>query len=854
MSATLSRHIVVIGLGGTGKKMLRKLHEVVGEEGLQKEKVHYLSIDSKKENSDELEFLTPEEEIALDWESRNWENKQLDYPYLESGDRPDEMGGVGRNRRAARAMLDDQEQFDRLYPTIQERIDKVARENPSAEIDIWLLTSLGGGTGSGIFPLVSAMTQQALRGGAGQDTKTKLRALTALPRISDIEQNIEHPDVNKTHLLNTFMALSELEGIVQHDSTNPTSAIDIDLTFSENNRSQKINAEQITLDPEEFTDLFLLGVDENDLDSVPTYEDATLRVVAYWITALGQHDNPDNYPSENDIRNKLAYSIDAAGLRFPHSTAASYILHDREITAIEENYSLIEDKLEERAKTAATYLESIITVGNQHNPDTTNINVGKLYDYCEEQANSDDIDTLARINTNDGKEVFRAQAENIGQEVANDPDEKYGVNHPFDNVEDVLDDLDSNIAEKVSPTNDHEGRQPAKIVGKYLYLAALQERLNQKARRNKFESLVEDLWREHSGKIEDSEFYEEDDAEDKWEDSLRSWIDQRIKELEEKSGLIRDYSDEIEELEETQSEISKQRDERSTIRSLRNEVGTAIENARDEIRQLASQYSEMVSSANDHKADIEMEADSKRSQRDEAAAELREFETQVDFAEVKVSNPENLRRFASGEHLNQSVEEVTSAGLVPEEQVPEDADDAGELVEEGLLNERTLLEWHLKSEYSLKDFESKDVVEKSELNQNLRHMLNYQVEERTQDLGGGTEQQVLPQARKADGWRSQASDIFSNLPKYGIEGIDDAAWEYPPGVPTTIRLMVQSTSFDLENTSEFGVLQDWYEDPDANIVEELYGDTVSDEVAVQFAYPELVDMWQESQAAPVGED
>lgn len=135
-------------------------------------------------------------------------------PYLPEGSKPKGIGAV-RDRAYARFLLDinmrDVNQavtgaLNQLSDLWQKQIG-----TGTPEILIWIVHTLGGGTGSGTFPTLTVTVSELAESILGtRGINAYMFCVGILPSASDI-QNISYANFDKKFLANSYAALTELE-------------------------------------------------------------------------------------------------------------------------------------------------------------------------------------------------------------------------------------------------------------------------------------------------------------------------------------------------------------------------------------------------------------------------------------------------------------------------------------------------------------------------------------------------------------------------------------------------------------------------------------------------------------------
>jgi hypothetical protein len=163
---------------------------------------------------------------------------------------------------------------------------KKERGEKKAEILIWLVHTIGGGTGSGTFPsLVVNTNKLAKEILEDADIKYYLFCVGVLPSATNI-RDITHANFDKRYLANSYSALKELELLA--------SAEDITLTQFNPYGSNP----EIAIEKRPFDRYFLFGIDEDmvgrlkddEAEAVEEYLTSSNKIIANMMYAV------PNYP------------------------------------------------------------------------------------------------------------------------------------------------------------------------------------------------------------------------------------------------------------------------------------------------------------------------------------------------------------------------------------------------------------------------------------------------------------------------------------------------------------------------------------------------------------------------------
>ena len=205
--------------------------------------------------------------------------------------------GAARQRVVGRYLIDNRENFEMVFNTIRNVIDgfverhqNILTSRAGLSMNIWLLHSLGGGTGSGTFPLLAALIQEITEsvhedrqidffvGGAGC-----LPSMVKNPELEGLKGD-------SRYYANAFAAMRELEKILQCSIKNP-------LKINMYSRDMSIDMEKSPFDK-----YFLIGINEDAITTtreewIETYIDQKNNLIANCIYSLHKHRSGlENWP------------------------------------------------------------------------------------------------------------------------------------------------------------------------------------------------------------------------------------------------------------------------------------------------------------------------------------------------------------------------------------------------------------------------------------------------------------------------------------------------------------------------------------------------------------------------------
>ena len=252
---------VVIGVGQAGLNVVQTLYDMVptGE----KKYFRFIAIDS---NKDDLNMSIKYEEIlkiTLDRPIGDFKPiiSKCNYLYEDLKLRGT---GVTRQRALGRFLLDYEENYIKVYNNLSSTISDLAgiHENDlyaSGQVimSIYIIHSLGGGTGSGTFPLLSAMVHNISRNVLESRGKGYFIAgIGFLPSATNLTLSVLN--IDKYYFANSYAALLELKQLGEINSKKP---LIIPLFNREVDKEIKIGTKP-------FSKYFIVGLNEEELNEV----------------------------------------------------------------------------------------------------------------------------------------------------------------------------------------------------------------------------------------------------------------------------------------------------------------------------------------------------------------------------------------------------------------------------------------------------------------------------------------------------------------------------------------------------------------------------------------------------------
>lgn len=367
---------IVVGLGNAGCKMATTVNERVKKEGAS-EYIEVLGIDTRRGDINNT-LPTDASSLVLEEVYDTWEEERQRAPYLSSDHELSQLGGAQRQRPVGRHFLDNPKELDRAWQFLESNIEGfVAKRNKSVsasqvtELNIWVVNSLAGGTGSGVFPLVAGLLDEVLAElEAEQRIETTLRGVGSLLRIERLtEQMVKHPTL-PSYYLNAYTALKDLQVLL--DNKSASISLHPDASSYIKDELEVGGA---------FDQYLLVGVREQEQD----YFTSVNRMVADAIYYFGATVAMGNLPNHPQAQQASLFSLDAGELTLPVETADEYVALGEEIEETQQELDRLEHEREETADDLH-YLNRLLSIDRDTLPPSESPIPRTLVRRCEDEA------------------------------------------------------------------------------------------------------------------------------------------------------------------------------------------------------------------------------------------------------------------------------------------------------------------------------------------------------------------------------------------------------------------------------------------------------------------------------------
>ena len=839
MSIQPDSKTVVIGVGGAGSDIVGRLKAVVEDEGYSSDDFLYMALDSRKVRDIGVEDKWT---IRLDWGSRTeWQRKQESesYHYLDkSDDPPSNEGGVDRNRPAARGVLDDDGNISSVIANLKSAVDAFAGN--ATNVDIWVVNSLGGGTGSGSQPMLLALLQALEQAEFG---RMNLFGLSTVPQL-DIEPDTLFPgSIDVEAVPNAFGALSELRQLVDVAAYEqpPELEIELGLDTGKVELFRSMEGESLPLTRDRLEGYYLLGIDEDRIEAGDeSYEEVIESTAA--LTILAQSIASENFPDREEPKfaDRLLRTVDAVACSFPYSDVTEYVADATRDQWLEDQAGALSD-VDETFESNESLLQEVSKL-RQGDDESVSDRVDNLVTYVSNQLG--EPDDLRYLNEMDAiRQKMRQSVSQTDDEISYLADE-----FDIDDLEDVDEEYrpESPSTWLAAQTDDDltQGREelsPALLVLEYLFYIELDKQVQLKKRlaEDEFQDEVDALFDEVRGKMDSEErddFNDSNGYETKWQDELSPFVDVRIDDVRE-GGLIRSGDEErATELANWQSDIDDALRTVADFESVEDEIGSLLVQTHTRLRNLLEWYDDEREAIATRKANIEKSQQSIEGGLENVASRL-STPSGEKFRTIQIADPDQIVTKYFTEGGKNSLEVID------------------ELIEEYGLGSadnptKAAIRHHLRTEISIQELEQSGIIEAANLEMNLRDTVN-RLEERVADNGSIQNSVILPIEYDDDDWLTAIGNPNGNYSNTLLQGltlapakIAEAKNQVSGGVPGVIKFLFVNPDVTLDDASEYTTIKNWYED--GVLGEKIGADYENPAAIVNVAYPELADIATEN--------
>lgn len=328
------RKTLVLSLGGAGGKKLMTHKEVAQKTGVN-ESFRHLHLDTTAENGihedDEVERVRVETHNRA---KKAFEEQKDRIGYLTEDM---ELSEVGANRQRPVSRYKTEAELDRIYNRIEAEIEDLSEKN--AEVVVFLLSSLAGGTGSGSLPLVSMVVRDI----ADNIEEADVRVLGTVS-VSKLKKDSFKKVTDPTKHINSHTAVRELHELLKderHEIHVPAS-------------DHETIASPIVVDGSPFDSFFTVLVDEESIDSSGTgdertdYRENVNYRIAHLINWIQSYEKGLENIFEDDLEaGGVGYTVDLKEVRFPIEDIESLADERENLKQLREKREDLEEKIDE---------------------------------------------------------------------------------------------------------------------------------------------------------------------------------------------------------------------------------------------------------------------------------------------------------------------------------------------------------------------------------------------------------------------------------------------------------------------------------------------------------------------------
>lgn len=799
--------VLVIGVGEAGVRMLKNFSDVIEKENVDKSDFKLFAIDTAEDVDNNFPSLSNDRKLILK-NPMGWDEMVDRYEYLKPGDEPGSQGGVTRNRPVARGLVDDSENFSVLYNRLESEVSDLVVGDEIA--DIWILNSLGGGTGSGIQPILSAMLYDVVReldtAGAHSPGIT-INGIGTIPKLDDI-QGGHYPDVKSEYIANSYVALRELRSMFERDHhQNP---IEIDVYADDRGTLKENQIPAITETP--FDKYFVLPIREEELQSEESRNNMN-RIVSDTILYFSLVPGTENYPDIDDAdigyEEEAIYTINETTISMPEDLIDQYVEIDDDLAQLnsdETKLKQLKDKYEQNKELLSHILDS----GRGEVPDKGGFN--SLVNYCDTEVENILSSVATRKISSDDIDEGRERVITTVQEELESIHNRFEESKQISGEERTLeDDIDLISNDDINPVS---------VIVEYFYYDQLYAHITDEIGARQFENIVNSTWSDYGsdivaameaeGKSEEIiEAVKMGDTEERY-DRLIDWLEYRLGELDsdDDDGILfgffggDDEASERDTIKRLINNLKAKKADHDQLINLRDEAGSKRSAVRDRIQSLRDEFEIAIDSVSEDISRTESERDRLKAEK----ANMKDPENDDSLVEF---SPEQFASFSVSEPDNLSRDDV-------------------QRIKQG--------------EYNLKDIVDSPAWDENEVLLNIKKILETQVHERITDQASSPVRGFLQILRhNNNNWiDEEVREIVDN--SYApFEGVEDSC---RLSDPLELRFLATYAPINWSETSEFGSIHRALLNDDRSAVS-MFVETDEeneDEIREQYfrpAYPEL---------------
>lgn len=359
--------------------MATAVNERAEKEGAS-EYIEVLGIDSQPEDMSNV-LPTDASSLVLEGAHDFWEEERERLPYLSRAHELPPAGGAARQRPVGRHFLDNPEELDRTWQYLESYIEEfvtgiTVSDSPVTELNVWVVNSLAGGTGSGVFPLVAGLLDEVLAElKSERHIETTLRGVGSLLRLDRLDEQVVKPANPPSYYLNAYTALSELQALLDEDS----------VSISLHPEASQFADNELVVSGV-FDQYFLVGIREQERDYLNSVNRMVVDTIYYFGAVTALFGGNFNFPKYPEYQGPASlFSLDAGEITFPVETAEEYVALGEEIARTREERDRVEREREESADDLH-YLDTLLSLDRDSLPSSESPIPRTLVRRCEDES------------------------------------------------------------------------------------------------------------------------------------------------------------------------------------------------------------------------------------------------------------------------------------------------------------------------------------------------------------------------------------------------------------------------------------------------------------------------------------
>jgi len=503
---------VAVGIGWGGCSMVSTLHDMVKEEGIS-EKFRFVGIDTNpkdlRTNIDYEETGVTKFELQA---PEQWDENRHDYDFLHpqllpGGEMQLEKTGALRKRRIGRYYVDSHRNFDDLRTHLRGVVEEFADihddyiDREGQRMNIWVMNSLGGGTGSGSFPIISTILKEITRNSVWSPGDFFICGLGALPNTDDISED------NINYHLNSYAALRDIQVLINEDDD-----VNRELHLGEE-RSGVEHDDRYELPGYIFDRYFLQPFDQTEISSdAYAYQlnKASASVPLYFSLVSEQDNWPDGI---TEYTNDRLYAFDTYELSVPVEDIFRYFGTKERITELESELSDL-NAHKDRVTNDLDVIDDVSRVD--------------IENYIQEYVESQDQVEDARLTEVVPEHV--QLPERVGFDMVETAKSAVG------GMDLTVDSVDDTVEERYNDEwdNTETDQSDHRNIFKYVFYQMVVRKTSEEKEDHKIHELVESTWNKYKEKLmAEYQWLDGSDAPKKWQDGLSKFLEEEKERREE---------------------------------------------------------------------------------------------------------------------------------------------------------------------------------------------------------------------------------------------------------------------------------------------------------------------------------